>query len=196
MLDCGPHFISKNEYVIPLFQFNKLCFNQADNHNPMNLNESQVKHRTRFPFSLKEDQLLMQLVKQFGIDDKINWYIIAMHIEGRTARQCRERYQLFLSDGIKRKEKWTKEEDEILLEKYSILGPKWKKMEKYFQGRTSYSIKNRFISLKKQNIKNELNKPQNNFGRPPPIVIKRYCLPLKFNNVIHQDCECKKSDTL
>lgn len=195
MLSCEPHFIPKHEFLIPLFPINNTCFSRAENHIPINPNESQIKHRTRFPFSLREDQLLIQLVKQFGIDDKINWYIIAMHIEGRTARQCRERYQLFLSDGIKRKEKWTKEEDEILLEKYSILGPKWKKMEKYFQGRTSYSIKNRFISLKKQKIKTELNKPQNTFVPPPPIAIKRYCLPLKFINGIHQDCECKKSES-
>lgn len=192
MFGAHQHLIPPNEYTSAPFPFSQTCFNRpgSQNADPKN----QVKHRTRFPFSAKEDQLLMQLVKQFGTDDKINWYIIAMHIEGRSARQCRERYQLFLCDGIKRKEKWTKEEDEVLLNKYSVLGPRWKKMEQFFQGRTSYSIKNRFISLIKQKNKNELNKTQNTSIPPPPITVKRYCLPLKFKNFVPKTPETNNKE--
>lgn len=126
--------------------------NQQIKSSPINQidKKSKSKRRTRIPFNIVEDNLLLQLVDQYGIDKKKNWYLIAEHLEGRTARQCRERYQLYLSEGVKKKVKWTKEEDDILLSKYSILGPKWKEIEKYLQGRNSYSIKNRYISLSKK----------------------------------------------
>lgn len=102
--------------------------------------QNQVKRRTRIPFTKEEDQQLLQLVQYFGINDKNNWYFIAIHMNGRSPRQCRERYQLFLSDRVKKKEKWTKEEDQLLISKYKIYGPHWKQMEQFFDGRTSYNI--------------------------------------------------------
>ena len=44
--------------------------------------------------------------------------------------------------------------------------PRWKQMERFFVGRTSYNIKNRFISLSRrinlftENVKNEENQNQ------------------------------------
>lgn len=180
MFNNAPNIIQQSNYGGSQIPINLNYFNAANDQKNNQLDKSQAPHRTRFPFSAKEDQLLIQLVKQFGINDKINWYYIAMHIEGRSARQCRERYQLYLSEGIKRKEKWTKEEDELLLEKYSALGPKWKKMEQYFEGRTSYSIKNRYISLKKKKNKANPKDLQDQVLPKTSNVIKRYCLPLKF----------------
>ena len=114
-------------------------------------NQNQVKRRTRMPFTKEEDNKLKELVQLYScIEDKSKWYFIANQIPDRSARQCRERFQLFLCDGIRRKEKWTKEEDELLLSKYAIIGPHWKSMEKFFVGRTSYAIKNRYISLNRQ----------------------------------------------
>lgn len=112
--------------------------------------QSKTKKRTRMPFTKEEDQQLLQLVQYIGVNDKSNWYFIASHIKGRTPRQCRERYQLFLSDDVRKKAKWTKDEDELLISKYKIYGPHWKQMEQFFNGRTSYNIKNRFISLNRR----------------------------------------------
>lgn len=110
-----------------------------------------AKKRTRTPFTKEEDNKLKELVQLYScIEDKSKWYFIANQIPDRSARQCRERFQLFLCDGIRRKEKWTKEEDDLLLSKYAIIGPHWKSMEKFFVGRTSYAIKNRYISLNRQ----------------------------------------------
>ena len=120
------------------------------------LNDKQPKNRTRHPFSKKEDIQLLQLVHIYGHIDKYNWYLIAYNMKGRSPRQCRERYQLFLSQGIHKKVKWTKDEDNLLLAKYEILGPRWKKMEEFFVGRNSYTIKNRFISLSRKKKKSEL----------------------------------------
>ena len=123
-------------------QQNSKCIN---NYYPL------TKKRTRTPFTKEEDNKLKELVQLYScIEDKSKWYFIANQIPDRSARQCRERFQLFLCDGIRRKEKWTKEEDDLLLSKYSIIGPHWKSMEKFFVGRTSYAIKNRYISLNRQ----------------------------------------------
>lgn len=189
MLNHTQQFTPPSGYCMTTLPFNQCCCNQIKNQNNSKYQKAQTNQRTRFPFSIKEDQLLIHLVKQYGTKDKINWYIIAMHIEGRTARQCRERYQLYLSDGIKRKEKWTKEEDETLLKQYSILGPKWKKMEQFFEGRTSYSIKNRFISLKKKRNKIAHDHPVNQSLSTPSITVKHYCLPLKFKNYVPKNSD-------
>lgn len=145
----------KGQYTKNPFFLNKTCKNEIKTKNKLD-----GKARTRCPFSKQEDMLLLELVGIYGIEDKNNWHFIACHIKGRNARQCRERYQLFLSKDIRRKAKWTKEEDEILLSKYKILGPHWKKMEEFFEGRTSYNIKNRFISLNRQREKKGFHLPK------------------------------------
>ena len=132
-----------------------MFFNYLEGSNQANLDQNfidqpQSQRRTRTPFTKEEDQQLLQLVQYFGVNDKNNWYFIASNIKGRTPRQCRERYQLFLSDDVRKKAKWTKEEDELLISKYKLYGPHWKQMEQYFNGRTSYNIKNRFISLNRR----------------------------------------------
>ena len=132
--------------------------------NVSKLDDKEPKNRTRHPFSKKEDNLLMELVRLYDTSDKNNWYLIAYHMDGRSPRQCRERYQLFLSQGINKKVKWTKDEDDLLLSKYEILGPRWKKMEEYFPGRNSYTIKNRFISLNRKKKRSELD-PNNSINK-------------------------------
>ena len=88
--------------------------------NVSKLDDKEPKNRTRHPFSKKEDNLLMELVRLYDTSDKNNWYLIAYHMDGRSPRQCRERYQLFLSQGINKKVKWTKDEDDLLLSKFYI----------------------------------------------------------------------------
>ncbi|KAK8893887.1 hypothetical protein M9Y10_022316 [Tritrichomonas musculus] len=149
-------------------------------------NQNQVKRRTRMPFTKEEDQLLLQLVQYFGINDKNNWYFIASRINGRSPRQCRERYQLFLSDDVRKKAKWTKEEDELLISKYNIYGPHWKQMEQFFVGRTSYNIKNRFISLSRRNkFTNENEEIQNQKSNETNTKVEKEIAPNSnptFNN--------------
>ena len=119
--------------------------------NNQNLSQQrEIKRRTRNPFTKEEDQQILQLVQYFGSNDKNKWYIIASQMKGRSPRQCRERYQLFLSDGVRKNAKWSSEEDELLLSKYQLYGPHWKQLEQFFVGRTSYNIKNRFISLSRR----------------------------------------------
>lgn len=92
------------------------------------------------PFTEAEDAKLIRLVQFFGTN---SWKIISAYLEGRTQRQCRERYKTYLAPGIKRTP-WTKEEDELIIKKYKEYGPKWATISKFFVGRTDNTIKNRF----------------------------------------------------
>ena len=103
----------------------------------------EARHKTRCQFTASEDTMLKELVAQFGID---NWDKVACHMPGRNPRQCRERWTNFVDDNVCR-DKWSMEEDALLLEKYRIYGSKWKYLEMFFPGRKNYSIRNRLHSL-------------------------------------------------
>ena len=50
----------------------------------INWNKEQTKKRARYPFSPKEDELLLKLVQRYGDND--NWELIASHFEKRNIR--------------------------------------------------------------------------------------------------------------
>lgn len=95
------------------------------------------KHRK---FSEEEDEILKEIVSKLGPK---NWRLVSSLIPGRSQRQCRDRYMNYLAPGFVRTQ-WTKEEDDLLAEKYKIYGSKWSLIRKFFPFRTSNDIKNRF----------------------------------------------------
>lgn len=97
----------------------------------------------RMPFKAEEDEKLRELVKKYG--DK-NWQLISTFMPNRSVRQCRERWNYNLASNVI-KDKWSAEEDDLLIQKYKIFGPKWKILEKFFKGRTSYNIRNRWLCI-------------------------------------------------
>lgn len=112
----------------------------------MENHETKISSRVRVPFTKKEDTLLVKLVKQYG---ESNWQKVSSFMNNRTVRQCRERWQNSLSPRVLKTD-WTMEEDQLLLQKYNLYGPHWKLIEPFFFGRTSYSLRNRFRSIKKK----------------------------------------------
>jgi hypothetical protein len=70
-----------------------------------------LKERKRkIVFTTEEDKIIYDFVEKFGAT---RWERIENIIQTRTSRQCRERYNNFLSPTIVKKE-WTSEEDRLL----------------------------------------------------------------------------------
>lgn len=99
---------------------------------------------SRMKFTQKEDQKLMKLVQEAGRNP--NWREISNIMQTRSPRQCRERYQNYLCPRINHKD-FTIEEDELILQQFSIHGNKWNAIAKLFRGRTGNMIRNRWQTL-------------------------------------------------
>lgn len=95
-----------------------------------------------------EDELLRQKVQEKLADPTLTWTWVANSIEGRNAKQCRERWQNFLDNSIKRGG-WNDEEDRELERLYVELDGRWAKIARNMPGRTENSVKVRYQSLKR-----------------------------------------------
>eukprot|EP00298_Acanthocystis_sp_HF-20_P020614 c25663_g1_i1.p1 GENE.c25663_g1_i1~~c25663_g1_i1.p1 ORF type:complete len:241 (-),score=40.27 c25663_g1_i1:7-729(-) len=105
----------------------------------------------------EEDEILRSYVKMYGLK---NWSAMAHNLQGRTGKQCRERWRNHLSPEV-RKDRFSQQEDEFILSMVNQMGTKWSVISRYLPGRTDNAIKNRYYSslkraeLRKQKI--ELN---------------------------------------
>lgn len=96
-------------------------------------------------WSKDEDTKLLELVRE----NPKNWGHVARGIDGRTAKQCRERYHNHLNPTIKKGD-WTLYEDEVILRRQKELGNKWADIAKQLPGRTENSVKIRWKSINRQ----------------------------------------------
>ncbi|KAE9589708.1 hypothetical protein Lal_00021591 [Lupinus albus] len=102
-----------------------------------------------------EDMVLMESVRRYGIK---KWSYIAQLLNGRVAKQCRERWLNHLRPNI-RKDSWSEEEDKILIEAHKDIGNKWAKIAKRLSGRTENTVKNHWNATKRRlNAKRRVNK--------------------------------------
>ena len=75
-------------------------------------------------WTVQEDNAIRQLVMKYGTR---SWSVIAEHIvqdfniDGRTGKQCRERWHNHLDPHIN-KEAWTEEEERIMADAHKTLG--------------------------------------------------------------------------
>merc|ERR1712070_256158 len=93
-------------------------------------------------WSLEEDQKLVALVKK-GFK---NWGQLAMHMEGRTSKQCRERWCHHLDPKIN-KSNFSAEEDRMILRLQAEKGNKWADISQSLPGRTENAVKSRWKAL-------------------------------------------------
>lgn len=97
---------------------------------------------TKGPWSAEEDARLVHFVNQFG---PRSWSKISSHMPGRIGKQCRERWFNHLDPEIN-KEPWTADEDNMIIAAHAEIGPRWAEIAKRLPGRSDNSVKNRFNS--------------------------------------------------
>lgn len=116
-------------------------------------------------FSAEEDAFLAKIMFE---EPFTTWIAVASHFTGRSARQCRDRWTNYLAPENKNGP-WTREEDELLSEKYVELGPQWTVIAKFFDGRSENNVKNRWYT----HLKSRYTKPHRQVisMTPDPVVI-------------------------
>jgi hypothetical protein len=106
---------------------------------------SQSPH-PRSLFSPAEDELLARLVAHMGRD---NWRQVASHLPGRNARQCRDRWENFLSPGVTNAP-WADDEEALLRGKVAELGNRWKLIATFFRARSDVNVKNHWQRMQRR----------------------------------------------
>lgn len=98
-------------------------------------------------WSKEEDDLLLRLVGEFGTERgrQSNWPVIASYFPKRTMKNCRKRYFYTLDTSITHG-KWSKEEDDKLLDLIEIHGHRWKEISYEMKGRTDDQCSSRYLN--------------------------------------------------
>ena len=94
------------------------------------------------PWQEEED---IKLINWINVNGTKDWNSCATLIEGRTGKQCRDRWLYSLNPNCKKGE-WANEEDYLIFKLVKKFGSKWSIIAKYIKGRNENSLKNRFYS--------------------------------------------------
>ncbi|GFR43887.1 hypothetical protein Agub_g5016 [Astrephomene gubernaculifera] len=99
----------------------------------------------------EEDQLLTKFQAVYGN----KWSLVSQHIPGRNGQQCAQRWRHKVNPNIVR-DKWTPEEDSILVKLVSELGVgKWASVARHLPGRTDQQCMGRWRRHLDPNIRKD-----------------------------------------
>lgn len=146
------------EYLKQSSLTNRISYLTNFSFSPSMLSNSNIQHRHKF--SPEEDITLNNLI---AINGPRKWDKIALSMPGRTGRQCRDRFQNYLNPSLTNGP-WTDEEDKLLEQKVNEIGPHWNKIIKFFNGRSTNNVKNRwytYIFKKQKNLIDNSNENNN-----------------------------------
>lgn len=142
-----------------MYKMNNKILNAILDYNISQKRSSYVHSETcRVPFTHEEDEKLKELTEKYGT---YNWIIISSFMNGRTSKQCRDRYCNYLKPEFFGGQ-WSNEEDDLLAKLYAKHGPKWAIIKKSFPYRSQNSLKNRWnFFLCRHNSDNLANADEN-----------------------------------
>ncbi|XP_039013964.1 transcription factor MYB98-like [Hibiscus syriacus] len=136
-------------------------------------------------WTMEEDRLLIQLVEQYGVR---KWSHIAHMLPRRIGKQCRERWHNHLRPHIK-KDKWSEEEDKVLIQAHMEIGNKWAEIAKRLPGRTENSIKNHWNATKRR----QFSKRKCRSKYPRGSILQEYIKSLNLESSSSSTRSQKKS---
>ena len=98
----------------------------------------------RGPWTQAEDKLLLDAMASFS--GHICWEELSKRIPGRSAKQCRERWQFRLHPDVNKApfEPW---EDALIINERKSGGNHWAQIAMKLPGRTSCAVKNRWYTV-------------------------------------------------
>ncbi|CAD8127435.1 unnamed protein product [Paramecium sonneborni] len=99
----------------------------------------------------EEDDQLKDLVQKYGK----KWSKICTVMNWRTGKQVRERYLNQLQGHIN-SEKWTEQEDKMIIKLYKKYGTKWSYISSFLNGRPENMVKNRFYANLQRRFQSDL----------------------------------------
>jgi Myb-like DNA-binding protein BAS1 len=152
--------------LIDNYQDEKIKWNDVGTHLNKTANQCYSRYRQINPtlnkgFWTKEEEThLINLVAKYGR----KWASISKIFKTRSGKQIRSHY-LNITDPDNLRKPFTREEDDIIIEQFFRVGPKWQIISQHVRGRTGDIIKSRYYNALKSRIENELlNKIINNTG--------------------------------
>jgi hypothetical protein len=102
----------------------------------------------RGKWTTEEDSRLLEAFDLYGN----KWAMIAKQFNNRSSKQIRERFINYLDPGISG-DKFSLDEDILILTLYRQFGNQWVKIKSYLPGRSADLIKNRYKSSISRNFK-------------------------------------------
>lgn len=116
--------------------------------------ESKRKCGAQPKFTDEEDQMLVELVRQFGLS---SWSKIAHELKNKTSKQCKDRWKNYVNPALNHNE-FSEEEDELLMKKVNEVGTRWTIVKDFFPDRSINNIRYRWLNLNKTIAKNKARK--------------------------------------
>lgn len=97
-------------------------------------------------FTFEEDKKLLDTIKKYKIGNYIQWNKVTKHFQNRTRWQIHHRYTYYLSQGTKKRGKFSKAEDIMLMICVDKFGKNFKKCSEYLPDRSMVQCKARYGS--------------------------------------------------